>query len=838
MPYVSFSDMTAAYDLLTLNRPLAFCWVSRLRLFCLATIAILAACSDPSVPLATSDPTANPISETPPTPTPVHEHTVTPTTFPMPVQKEATPIPAHSRESTATPRPTAPTPTSTSIPTPTPTVVPTPMQNVALVLDADATVAGYWSDGTANVEVTVSLLNEGDLPLDRPVEITVVCSRNGRHVNGCGEQMSLFLSDGYSPATGSFTVRVAAGELALNFAYGQRGATVLEIDVPERIVGVDRDVWECFSDTPDSTALTPEENVGCAAWFSAEIPIRKWDQTSPVEVWVSGPESFIGVLESVLGDLGRVLGLEFEWASTEAEAKIVVDIGYTLKGGRYYADPNEVGVATFGLVNELGELVGGEIRIKDTWGEATFHELPEPSKSFLKHVFTHELIHTLTTMNHRTEPDSIMNNDSLRRLKLSPMDERLLRLHGHPLVKPGMAMPEIEALIVFNDELIDLHVDVDLIKWRLASNAYRVLRQAESAAFRVRSSLPDCNEDFGWANYTVFDLEGSSFAWVGMDNGSERFYVYRGGRGAGEYWSGVQGSWSLVTSQQHSDATRGWRSELSDPYTMVEDILKYATWSDVGLVTGPDGLATLEFDLGVVRGGRLEIVIVLDPETAVISRYSMDWERGDNACGRYIITAEDGRYDGGFGLPDAVTGRADSLGDCDIARLGHISSAILLSGTWKRHCGTDGYSRSYRFSVDTWAFLRAEVTSVKHASLHLSPSKGSDELTMDQYTQFIHSTDRGLIWYSWVQSVVPPGEYTVEVVTHERVLAPFELAIGASETHPPPHRFESISSGGNHVCALDTEGAVVCWGSNGYIPPHGEVSILAPSDSSGPKSLK
>ena len=44
------------------------------------------------------------------------------------------------------------------------------------------------------------------------------------------------------------------------------------------------------------------------------------------------------------------------------------------------------------------------------------------------------------------------------------MDEALLRLHSHPLVKPGMSMEEIERLIVFGDELIDPHEDVDLTK--------------------------------------------------------------------------------------------------------------------------------------------------------------------------------------------------------------------------------------------------------------------------------------------------------------------------------------------------------------------------------------
>ena len=706
---------------------------------------------------------------------------------------------------------------------------PTPTPAVALVLDSEATVTGYWSDGSANVKVTVSLRNAGNLQLSSPVQVAVTCSQDGEAVDDCDGVMRVALPDGFSPGSGALTLQVPKGEVSFEFDYSGDEPTTLEINVAERIVGVDRDVWKCFSDTVDWDGLTPQELVGCAGWHSAEVPIQKWDRASPVKVWASGPESFIGVFKNVLDDLGPVLGLEFEWVSTEAEAEFVADIGYTLEGGAYYADPNEVGVATIGDANEMGELEGSEIRIKDTWGGATFHELPEPTQNFLEHVITHESIHTLSSMGHRTEPDSIMNNNSLQRLELSPMDERLLRLHGHPLVKPGMAMPEIEALIVFNDELIDPQFDADLTKWKLVSNAYSVLRQAESATFKVRSSLPDCNEVFGWADYTIFDLESHSFAWLGIDDGSDSYYVRRS---ADEYWHRAQGGWSQVTSGRYADAMPGWRSELTDPYTMIEDVLRYAYWADAGLVTGPDGLAVLEFELGTVRGGRLEVVIVLDPETGVISQYSMNWERGVDACGRYSVEAKDGQYYSAFEFPDAVREGSDSLDDCGIEQLGPISGALSLSGTWRRHCGggTDGYSRIYRFSVDDWSYVRTELTSANSASLYLSPGKGSDELTVDQYAQFIHSTDRGLIWYHWAQSIVPPGEYTVEVVTHGRVLAPFELAIGASETRPPPHSFKSISSGGHHVCVLDSDGVAVCWGSNGYIPPHGAVSILAPSD--------
>lgn len=699
-------------------------------------------------------------------------------------------------------------------------------------MDPEAAVTGYWSDGSANVEVKAYLRNEGDLRMDRPVEIAVTCHHNGESIGGCGQRTSVSLPDGYGPARDAFTLRVPPGKLSLEFVYGEDGGTTVDVDVPARIVGVDRDVWECFSDTADRLGQTPLELTGCAAWSSAEFPIQKWDQNSSVKVWASGPESYIEVFKNVLDELGPVLGLVFEWVSTQGEAEFVADIGYTLEQGSYYAHPHEAGAATVS-VSDTGEITSSKISIRDRWGESTFHDLSESSQKFLVGVITHESIHTLTSMNHRTEPDSIMNNESLRRQKMSPMDERLLQLHGHQLVKPGMAMSEIEALIVFNDELIDPQIDAQLYKWKLVTNAYHVLRQAEAATFRIKSS--ECNEKLGWADYTVFDLESETFAWVGLDDGSDRFYVYEGQGGTHEYWRQARGGWSKVSSQLYGDATPGWISHLSDPHSMIENVLRYADWAEVRFVIGPDGLARLEFELDHFRTERLQIAIVLDPETGVISQYSMDWKWRGGECEIYRVEADNGQYHSTFEFPDPLREGSAVLGDCRTEQvLGPITGARSLSGTWRRHCGsgTEGYSRSYRFSVDDWSYVRIEVSSASSTSIHLLRDSGSEELNMDQTGRSVLSITRGWIWDQRAQAIVPPGEYAVKVVTQDRLLNEFGLAIHTSETGPPPHSFQSIGSGKEHVCVLDSDGLAVCWGSNGELfawPPHGDISILPPS---------
>ena len=77
----------------------------------LAAIAVLAACSDSSAPLVTSEPLATPIPETTPTPTPVREPTATPLSIPPTATPTTigmlTPTRIPPIEPTQTPMPTA-----------------------------------------------------------------------------------------------------------------------------------------------------------------------------------------------------------------------------------------------------------------------------------------------------------------------------------------------------------------------------------------------------------------------------------------------------------------------------------------------------------------------------------------------------------------------------------------------------------------------------------------------------------------------------------------------------------------------------------------------------------
>ena len=565
------------------------------------------------------------------------------------------------------------------------------------MLDADATVAGYWSDGTADVELTVSLRNEGGLKFDDTQSITVTCNHDAEMVDGCGGELHVSLHDGYGPVSETLHPRVPMGEMTFRLDYGNGEPLTIPLDVPERILGVDRDVWECFSDTSNrGTYWEFDEGIGCAAWASEKL--AKWDQDGPVKVRVTGIDSWIEVFKRVLVDVGRLVNLDFEWVASgsEPEEGIIADIGVPHVIGGDIDETCRGGVPGCAdvKIRREREIYKSNILIHTIDGRGSeFDDLSAWEQSRVLGTMIHESIHALSWMQHRTEPVSIMKGHNPR-ATLSPMDEALLRLYGHPLVRPGMTISEIEPLIVFNDELSDPQPDLRFAKWNLVMKAYNTLREAGAAHFRVRATLPDCGQGYGWADYRTGNLTRThgGFSWIGIDDGRNQFYTIYPVYEAIEHWRQSPTGWEQVPADEYANATQGWRSNLADLHILLRRILYYADWTAATLSARPDGLATLSFipELGLDGPGSWvrtsEIVMVIHPKTFAIHEYDVTWTMTDQACGIYRVEATDGRFETDFQFPAAVHEGSAALNVCDVA-LGTISGTIQRFELWQRHCG-------------------------------------------------------------------------------------------------------------------------------------------------------
>ena len=241
------------------------------------------------------------------------------------------------------------------------------------------------------------------------------------------------------------------GDVSFEISHDGTKSEILDIEVPERILGVSRDVWECFKDTLKvETFWEEDEGVGCAGWSTDRI--QKWDQESPLRISVSGGHGFVAEFKDALQYVASTLNHQFEVVDPEQVVDIRAYVGLTVPK----AVSKEVACFTeaFGCAENSihnGEVVRSRIVVYNLWPQkgTDFGDLDTNKKKLLRHAMIHEVIHSLSTMRHRTEVLSIMNSEAHLSAKLNPMDEALLRLHSHKLVKPRMRFKELERLIVF-----------------------------------------------------------------------------------------------------------------------------------------------------------------------------------------------------------------------------------------------------------------------------------------------------------------------------------------------------------------------------------------------------
>ncbi len=600
------------------------------------------------------------------TPTPTPQPMDTPTPMPANIPSSTnipTPVPTSTLAPTSTP---TPLPASTPIPANTPTSLPTstltptstPVPVVRLVLDAESTVVGYWSDGTADVEVNATLRNDGTLRLDGAQVLTATCIAEGDERRDCRQELSLALPDGFAPASASFTLRLPMGTTTLVFDYGESEPLIQDIDVPERILGVEREVWECYADRPP----VQEFLAGCGGW--ATKTVEKWLSDVPVKVWATGDPTHIAVLETVLVDLAPILNLEFEWVDAEEEADLKAFVGVPR------SEADSLGVSDPFYVHEAWGFASASVN----GGEATsgyiviWHlDLTEswsPIDS-IRAVTIHEALHALTLISHSTRPVSIMGGSPLN--TWSPRDRQLFELNSHQLVRPGMSMDDVRDVIVLTDELLDYpQVESDGTPddpfgpvWR----AYVALQEAGSASFRLSGGWVDrgCNKPFGARRGPIgmtmgeFEVLGDDPALVHLDFGTSRFLIRYEDSEWLHWWLSPGGDWGMVHREAVETASSYWlwNGKL---HRAIGSVLMDAAPESITVDETADGNLRIHVTLDhsyvnlwewAPTDKSVDFTLVVDPETYAIVGYTWELHRDPDVhsgpCLTYKEVAADGR---------------------------------------------------------------------------------------------------------------------------------------------------------------------------------------------------
>ena len=302
-----------------------------------------------------------------------------------------------------------------------------------LVRISQPTVASYWGDGTANVELDLTLANNGT---DEPYTVTFECTHNDTVIADCGSDITGDFETNTHPTIAQPVLRLPQGKTTITIDYGTEEVKLATAIVPERIVGVDREVWDCFSDTSNVYPGYEEnedddsfQGIGCAGWRRDRV--IKWPAGEAVQLWSHGNDLYLEILDEVLNDVGSLLNVEFETAETKDEAQITVHTGVAREDADFTGleDCIDFGGCADTRFNEKGQITSSNIAI---W--LIDIEDGKRRDQYIRSATLHELLHALTYIGHRHhDRTSVMSYEALNYTTVDGMDLGLFDLIGNPL---------------------------------------------------------------------------------------------------------------------------------------------------------------------------------------------------------------------------------------------------------------------------------------------------------------------------------------------------------------------------------------------------------------------
>ena len=686
-------------------------------------------------------------------------------------------------------------------------------------------------------------------------------------VDRCHDPVTMELPDGFGPVEATFTLRVpmASDPLAVSISVDDGPSSTVEVDVPERVLGVGRHVWECYGDLPGRMKR-------CGGWHLDISPVRKWEPGKPISAWATGRQDYLAALDGILDQISDLLNHNFVMVDSREGTALVIQAGVSSQA---VADACNGGTVGCGQSHRNDSdpytVVSGEAHAADL------------GDNIPRWLISHELMHALIPQGHYSMPYI-----HIREIEnLSAGNEAILRLHAHRLVRPGMTAEQLEKIIVFGDELLDASpLDVNTLAWR----ARETLLEKRTASFTsrgmcltdVQSCLDHGVKEFGWTDYMIgaLRLPGNHFQHLSIEDGNLGAYV------AGkEFWIESADVWRSVNWNDFHAAT-GWRPNYTSLLTVLENILLLAHEGDIIATETTDGQVVIETrqhrELRLFSNFRMGLSLTLDSDTFHVSDYTVTiCYPGESSDCIFEIQAKDGEYGIELTVPETIRQSTPTptpwTGLKKVTSLSsglHHTCALRNDGApvcW----GSDYYGQtappegellaSISSAGEYTCGLRKEGSAVCWGSsaflgedshyrgsrdgLWMSPGEPNQEygynakpvgimrfttLSAGRSKACAIRPDGSLFCWGLGDEYAPSGDvfsYVSQGESHTCALhedgSPtcWGNNLYGRAAAPTGERFVSISSGALHTCALRPDGTPVCWGSDYYgqsSPPESE----------------
>ncbi len=532
----------------------------------------------------------------------------------------------------------------------------------ALIAVSEMQGIQYWSDGSANVVFETTMENVGSELVSGDLTINIDCELSDDIEELCGGDYIVEVDPAGGADVTRHTLRVPQGTTALYFSHGDSPVVETTAIVQERILGIDRAVWDCFQDTSNvGRDVRDDLGVGCGGWRNEFI--IKWPIGEPIRIWVEGDDDYKGIFDRVLSDLGPFLNVEFEPVNSKSKAQLSAYLGLRREGTslEHLRCNRAAGCAWFEIAADRS-IQEAEMVV---WPPLTAQD--EVARDHLIYsVALHELIHVLAGMLHRHDDrTSVMSYDALDYKTLSDIDTELLRIASHPLVEPGTHLNEIGNLIVFEDELVDPPVEIEPSIEDVLRRAHARLMDEGSANFVISGGWPSCNFEFGPTAYSIGGIRPRAPRWVHIENDDISLYIIRAASPIQsiEYWLDLNGQWQRIPNF-FTNRRLSFRDSFSNPLALLSSINIYGDGSNVEVLSREGGTLKLEYELegadvriGWSESTNLDIRVEIETDDYTILSYEMDWTfepEEEAVCDTYRVNVQTIDYGSEFKLPDAI----------------------------------------------------------------------------------------------------------------------------------------------------------------------------------------